>query len=174
MIVYKYNPQSQKINQETKHRKIITIKVMESQSQPKIPVIDMSNERLKPDTSVWQSASKEIRNAFEEFGCFEAIYRKVPLELHNYVFATAAELFDLSTEIKMKNKSSKTYFDYFGQYASLPLYESLAIDNPTSLESTQSFTNLMWPSGNQHFWSDVIYSFIHDRFGLTIKLCVYI
>ncbi|XP_031254364.1 probable inactive 2-oxoglutarate-dependent dioxygenase AOP2 [Pistacia vera] len=124
---------------------------MGSQSQPKIPVIDMSNESLKPGISTWLSTCKEIRHAFEEIGCFEAIYREVPLELHNNVFATAAELFGLPNEIKMKNKSTKTYFDYFGQYASLPLYESLAIDNPTSLESTQSFTTLMWPAGYEGF-----------------------
>ncbi|KAJ0076379.1 hypothetical protein Patl1_34370 [Pistacia atlantica] len=123
---------------------------MGSQSQPKIPVIDMSNESLKPG-----ARCNEIRHAFEEIGCFEAIYREVPLELHNNVFATAAELFGLPNEIKMKNKSTKTYFDYFGQYASLPLYESLAIDNPTSLESTQSFTTLMWPAGYQGFCHNV-------------------
>lgn len=125
---------------------------MGSQSPSTIPVIDLSNEDLKPGTKTWVSTCKEIRHALEEFGCFQAIYRKVSLDLHNQTFATAAELFELPTETKKKNTSTKPYFDYFGQYSVIPLYESLGIDNPTTLESTQSFTNLMWPSGNDRFW----------------------
>ena len=125
---------------------------MRSQSLSTIPVIDLSNEGLKPGTNTWVSTCQEIRLAMEEFGCFEAIYSKVSLELHNQVFGTTEELFDLPTEIKMKNTSTKPYFDYFGQYSYLPLYESLGIDNPTTLESTQSFTNLMWSFGNDRFW----------------------
>ncbi|KAK0596259.1 hypothetical protein LWI29_014170 [Acer saccharum] len=124
---------------------------MRSQSLSTIPVIDLSNEGLKPGTNTWVSTCQEIRLAMEEFGCFEAIYSKVSLELHNQVFGTTEELFDLPTEIKMKNTSTKPYFDYFGQYSYLPLYESLGIDNPTTLESTQSFTNLMWSFGNDRF-----------------------
>ncbi|KAK3219651.1 hypothetical protein Dsin_013621 [Dipteronia sinensis] len=115
-----------------------------------IPVIDLSNEDLKPGTNNWVSTCKEIRHAMEEFGCFEAIYSKVSVELHNQVFDTSKELFDLPTEIKMKNTSTKPYFDYC-QFSTLKLFESLGIDNPTTLQSTQSFTNLMWPLGNDRF-----------------------
>ncbi|KAH7565136.1 hypothetical protein ACOSP7_020717 [Xanthoceras sorbifolium] len=129
---------------------------MGSQSQSRIPVIDLSNEELKPGTKTWVSTCKEIRHALEEFGCFEAIYSKVSMELHNQVFETTKELFDLPTETKMKNKSSKPYFHYLGQYSNLPLYESLGIDNPTTLDSTQSFTNLMWSSGNDRFCENAL------------------
>ncbi|KAI9160490.1 hypothetical protein LWI28_008597 [Acer negundo] len=129
---------------------------MRSQSLSTIPVIDLSNEGLKPGTNTWMSTCQDIRLAMEEFGCFEGIYSKVSVELHNQVFGTTEELFDLPTEIKMKNTSTKPYFDYFGQYSFLPLYESLGIDNPTTLESTQSFTNLMWSFGNDRFCNGII------------------
>ncbi|KAA0058792.1 putative 2-oxoglutarate-dependent dioxygenase AOP1 isoform X1 [Cucumis melo var. makuwa] len=52
----------------------------------------------------------------------------------------------------MKNTSEKPYHGYFGGYSFLPLYESMAIDNPIQLKSTQSFANLMWPTrDNNHF-----------------------
>ncbi|XP_017978540.1 PREDICTED: 2-oxoglutarate-dependent dioxygenase AOP3 [Theobroma cacao] len=121
------------------------------QSQFKLPVIDFSEGNLNPGTSTWVSACNDVRQALEEQGCFEARFDKVPLQLHDTVFATAAELFDLPTEVKMRNTSNKPYFDYFGQYRSLPLYESLAMDNPTTHSGTQSFTNLMWPAGNDRF-----------------------
>ncbi|XVF86548.1 hypothetical protein PTKIN_Ptkin18bG0050500 [Pterospermum kingtungense] len=121
------------------------------ESQLSLPVIDLSQENLKPGTSTWVLARNDIRRALEDHGCFEAKFDKVPLELHDAVFATAAVLFSLPTEVKKRNTSNKPYFDYFGQYKSLPLYESLAVDNPTSLDGTQNFTNLMWPAGNDRF-----------------------
>ncbi|GKV35640.1 hypothetical protein SLEP1_g43883 [Rubroshorea leprosula] len=48
----------------------------------------------------------------------------------------------------MRNQSDKPYFSYCGQYSFLPLYKSLGIDNPTTIEERQSFTHLVWPEGN--------------------------
>ncbi|XVE74755.1 hypothetical protein DITRI_Ditri12bG0043300 [Diplodiscus trichospermus] len=124
---------------------------MGSESQHKLPIIDLTRENLKPGTSTWASACNEVRQALEEYGCFEAIFDKVPQLLRDTVFATAGELFDLPTEVKKRNTSNKPYFEYFGQYKGLPLYESLAIDNPITLDGTQSFTNIMWPTGNDRF-----------------------
>ncbi|OMP00181.1 Oxoglutarate/iron-dependent dioxygenase [Corchorus olitorius] len=121
------------------------------QSQIKLPVIDFSQENLKPGTSTWVATCNKVRQALEEHSCFEAKFDKVPLQLHETVFSAVGELFDLPTEVKLRNKSNKPYFGYFGQFKSLPLYESMAIDNPTALEGAQSFTNLMWPAGNDRF-----------------------
>ncbi|KAL9463305.1 hypothetical protein AB3S75_001168 [Citrus x aurantiifolia] len=128
---------------------------MGSQTQPKILVVDLCNENLKPGTSTWISTCNEIRQAMEDTGCFEAIYNKIPLELHNEIFKAADELFDLPIETKMQNTSDKPYHEYFGQYTGIPLYESLAIDDPTNLTATQSFTDRMWPNGNPPFCESV-------------------
>ncbi|XVE68737.1 hypothetical protein DITRI_Ditri09bG0093400 [Diplodiscus trichospermus] len=124
---------------------------MTLESQHNLPFIDLSRENLRPGTSTWISTCNKVRRALEEHGCFEAKFDKVPRQLRDSVFATARELFDLPTEVKMRNTSSKPFFEYFGQYKSLPLYESLAIDNPTTLDGAQSFTNIMWPAGNDRF-----------------------
>ncbi|PON66366.1 Oxoglutarate/iron-dependent dioxygenase [Parasponia andersonii] len=116
----------------------------------KIPVIDFTNENLKPGTDDWVLACKKVRHGFEEYGCFETIYDKIPLELHNSVFAQAEDLFDLPLETKIQKTSERPYHSYYG-FSSLPLYESLGIDHPTTLEGTQKFTNFMWPSGNDSF-----------------------
>ncbi|KAE8686782.1 hypothetical protein F3Y22_tig00111027pilonHSYRG00102 [Hibiscus syriacus] len=59
------------------------------------------------------------------------------------------------TEVKMQNTSNKPAFHYLGQLKTLPLFESLAIDHPKSFDSTASFTNLMWPDGNDRFGESV-------------------
>lgn len=125
---------------------------MGSELQPKLPVLDFSSENLKPGTSPWLSKSKEVRQALEDYGCFVVLYDKVPSDLRNDVFGALEELFDLPTEIKLKNKYEKPLNGYVGQIPKLPLHESMGIDDATSLEGTQTFTNLMWPSGNDRFW----------------------
>ncbi|KAM0060268.1 putative isopenicillin N synthase [Helianthus debilis subsp. tardiflorus] len=37
-----------------------------------------------------------------------------------------------------------------------PLYESLGIENATTTEAAETFTKLMWPSGNQSFSESVV------------------
>jgi isopenicillin N synthase-like dioxygenase len=125
---------------------------MSSELQPKLPVLDFSFENLKPGTSSWVSACKEVRLALEDYGCFVLVYNKVPSDLRNGVFGALKELFDLPTETKMQNKYEKPLNGYVGQIPKLPLHESMGIDNATTQEGTQSFTNLMWPNGNDNFW----------------------
>ncbi|CAN1133604.1 Probable 2-oxoglutarate-dependent dioxygenase AOP1.2 [Linum perenne] len=113
-----------------------------------IPVIDLSN--LKHGSDSWVSAQTSVKQAMEEYGCFKAIYTAaadIP------IFEAIKPLFDLPDEIKTKNTNPKPFF---GGSVRSPLnnnfYEALAIDNPTSVEATLSFTNLMWPgSGNDSF-----------------------
>ncbi|CAN1278258.1 Probable 2-oxoglutarate-dependent dioxygenase AOP1.2 [Linum perenne] len=113
-----------------------------------IPVIDLSN--LKHGSDSWVSAQTSVKQAMEEYGCFKAIYTAaadIP------IFEAIKPLFDLPDEIKTKNTNPKPFF---GGSVRSPLnnnfYEALAIDNPTFVEATQSFTNLMWPgSGNDSF-----------------------
>ncbi|XVE52009.1 hypothetical protein DITRI_Ditri02bG0085900 [Diplodiscus trichospermus] len=123
---------------------------MADQTATKIPVIDLFDENCKPGTYSWISKCKQVRLAFEEYGCFLATFDKVSSQLHDGVFRSLRQLFDLPTENKVQNTSDKPYFGYF-KHPSIPLSESMGIDNPTTLEGTRSFTNLMWPNGNQIF-----------------------
>ncbi|XP_038718245.1 probable 2-oxoglutarate-dependent dioxygenase AOP1 [Tripterygium wilfordii] len=119
-------------------------------------VIDFSMENLKPGTSQWVSAREKVRRAFEDCGFFVANFDKVGREIHSTLFPIVQEMFDLPIEIKIKNTGNKPYDGYMGQYNYLPLYESLSIRNPTAMEAIQSFTQLMWPSGNNQFRQSVL------------------
>ncbi|KAL0342053.1 UNVERIFIED_CONTAM: putative 2-oxoglutarate-dependent dioxygenase AOP1.2 [Sesamum calycinum] len=114
-------------------------------------VIDLSKEGLKPGSSCWSSACKDIRRALENHGCFIALYDKISPQLHKSIFQAADQLFDLPTEVKVQNVNEKPYHGYVGQMPIVPLHEGLGIDYATTLEGAQSFTKLMWPHGNDSF-----------------------
>lgn len=128
---------------------------MGSNSFPKLPVLDFSRQDLKPGTAYWVKTCSEVRQALEEFGCFiiESNQTLQP-QFQTQVFGALKDLFDLPTQTKMKNKyEHKPLTGYVGQIPQLPLHESLGIENSTSLQSTKSFTDLMWPDGNHSsFW----------------------
>ena len=121
---------------------------------PKLPTINLSTENLKSGTSSYLASCNEVRGALEDYGCFVVHYEEVSPQLHESLFTEAKELFDLPTDVKMKNISDKPYFGYVGNHPLIPpIHESLGISNSTTLEGVQSFTNLMWPStGNDQFW----------------------
>ncbi|GMP42732.1 hypothetical protein CsSME_00012375 [Camellia sinensis var. sinensis] len=148
---------------------------MESQTKPKkLPNIDFTKENLKLGTSTWLETSNEVKCALEEYGCFVAVYDKVSLELHNEVFKSLKELFDLPKETKVQNTSDKPFFGYMVQRPRAPLYESMGIDEPTTLQGAQTFTSLMWPSGNHHFCETMhSYSKLLSELELTVKRMVF-
>lgn len=130
---------------------------MGSLSPPELPVIDISKENLKPGTSSWLSTCKDVMYALEEYGCFVAVYDKVPLTLHNDLFSTLKDLFDLPLETKRKNVSDLPYYGYVGNQPFIPsLYEGMGIDNAITLEGTEDFADTMWPGGNDHFCKTVL------------------
>lgn len=121
---------------------------MAVQSLFKLPIIDFSIENLKPGTSSWLSTRNKVQSALEEYGCFEAVYGKLSIELHNAVFGAAKELLDLPVDIKAKTSSDQLYFGYIGEQPDRPLFQRVGIDNastpvgPQHLTTlTQSFTN---------------------------------
>ncbi|KAK8561334.1 hypothetical protein V6N12_048408 [Hibiscus sabdariffa] len=130
---------------------------MSLESQVKLPVIEFSDENLKPGSSAWASACTDVRRALEECGCFEAKFEKMPRQVRDAAFAGAEELFGLPTEVKLRNTNDKPGFHYFGQFEFMPLYESLAVENPTSFDATSNFTRLMWPDGNDRFRKNTSY-----------------
>ncbi|KAK4566960.1 hypothetical protein RGQ29_002990 [Quercus rubra] len=121
---------------------------MAIQTQAKIPVVDFSNEDLKPGSSSWSSMRRDVCRALEEYGCFVAeLGNKVPLEIHDTIFGAVRELFDFPTETKKKLSSERPGHGYFSK----AFYERLAIGNGNSPEETQKLTNIFWPNGNVHF-----------------------
>ncbi|XP_059311110.1 probable 2-oxoglutarate-dependent dioxygenase AOP1 [Lycium ferocissimum] len=114
----------------------------------KLPIIDFTKENLEPGTNSWSKTRKEAVCALEEYGCFVALYDQISLKIHNDVFQSLGKLFDLPTQTKVQNKSSKPLYGYVGQIPFIPLYESMGIDNANTLEGIQNFTNFMWPNGN--------------------------
>lgn len=125
---------------------------MGSLTEPKLLVVDFTKESLKPGSTAWAEACTDIKHALEQHGCFVALYDKVSPKLHNAIFNAADELFDLPIETKVQNINEKPYHGYVGQMSYVPLHEGLGIDYATTPEGAQSFTQLMWPNGNDSFW----------------------
>ena len=145
---------------------------MASETACQVPVVDFTDEKLKPGTQTWASACQVIRGALEDHGCFYALCDKVPMELYNSVFALMEELFDLPLETKMQKTSEKPFHGYYGQYESVPLYESLGIDDPLTMEAVQKFTKFMWPEGYDHFWYCLKFSYVFFFFFLIISFLI--
>ncbi|KAL1551455.1 putative 2-oxoglutarate-dependent dioxygenase AOP1 [Salvia divinorum] len=126
-----------------------------SSERMKIPLIDLSNLG-KDDSSRWESTKIEIREALQEYGCFEATCNNIPPELKKSVDDGMRQLFDRPLAIKLRNKyPHKPYAGYMGQHDHVPLYESLGIDGALSSRAVDTFANLMWPGqGNPTFSKD--------------------
>lgn len=125
---------------------------MGSLISPRVPSIDFTKGDMKPSTDAWILAGKQVCDALAEFGCFVALYDKVPPELNDAIFRASDELFDLPEEAKRKNISDKPYHGYVGQVPIIPLHEGLGVDNVTDRDEVQKFTELMWSDGNDRFW----------------------
>ncbi|KAB2616532.1 2-oxoglutarate-dependent dioxygenase AOP3-like [Pyrus ussuriensis x Pyrus communis] len=129
---------------------------MRSESQSLVvPVVDLSNENMKPGTDAWLLACKQVQHALEEFCCFEVVYNKVTLETHNSIFSAIKDLCDLPLETKMQKTSDKPLHNYFGQNPLFPYDFSSGIENPATVGGVQKFTSIMWPEGNERFRESV-------------------
>ncbi|CAH1425564.1 unnamed protein product [Lactuca virosa] len=117
-------------------------------SELKLPFVDFSN--IDQNTN-WDLTKSQVHRALEEFGCFETTYASIPPELQTSIFDSLKLLFDLPLQTKIKNKSSKPFHGYVGQYPMVPLYESMGIDDAPILEKVESFTKMLWPKGNTEF-----------------------
>ncbi|XP_031254333.1 2-oxoglutarate-dependent dioxygenase AOP2-like [Pistacia vera] len=112
---------------------------------PKIPVVDLSKEDLKPGSGSWLLACNQVCHALED-------------HLQNQIFESTKELFDLPLEIKILNDNKKPYQGYIGKSPHFPLHEAMRIDNVTTFEETQKLTKLMWPNENDPF-SKIVHSY---------------
>ncbi|KFK35766.1 hypothetical protein AALP_AA4G033500 [Arabis alpina] len=91
-----------------------------------LPVIDFTSRNLKPGTIEWDSVRGNVRKALEDYGCFEALFDKVLVELRKAVFDASKEVFQLPLETKQRVVSKRKYRGYVG--------------NTTFSESIMSFT----------------------------------
>ncbi|CAH2036517.1 unnamed protein product [Thlaspi arvense] len=123
-----------------------------------LPVIDFTSPNLKPGTVEWDSVRGDVRKALEEYGCFEALFDKVPIELRKAVFDASEEAFRLPLETKQRVASRRKYRGYFGQIPTLPLFEVLGVDFAENEDKVNEFTRKLWPQGNTSF-SEAVMSF---------------
>ncbi|KAL3631839.1 hypothetical protein CASFOL_024823 [Castilleja foliolosa] len=114
-----------------------------------LPIINFSN--LKQQTPTWELVKTQTLKALQEYGCFEAVFDEIPLNLRKSTIDGLKPLFNLPLENKLRNKSNMPYHGYVGQYAMVPLYESLGIADALSHGQIDTFTNLLWPQGNPVF-----------------------
>ncbi|KAK6148927.1 hypothetical protein DH2020_016452 [Rehmannia glutinosa] len=119
----------------------------------KLPIINFSN--LKQQTTSWDSVKSQVLKALEEYGCFEAIFDEIPLNLRKSMIDGLKQVFDIPLQNKLRNRSNKPYHGYAGQNPKLPLYESLGIEDALSPGKIERFTNLMWSEGNPTFSKSV-------------------
>lgn len=135
------------------------------QTVAKLPVVDFSKEdSLKPGTSSWLSAQKDVCQALEELGCFIVILssNKVSLELQNTIFTSLNDLFDLPMEIKNARGDG---------YSTLnPAHEGFRILQGTNPEETQKFTDCFWPNGNDQFRCHLTYKWLI----FMLSICSYL
>ncbi|KAJ8756187.1 hypothetical protein K2173_024734 [Erythroxylum novogranatense] len=124
---------------------------MGSLNPPALPAVDFSEPNLKPGSQGWGSVKFQVRKALEDYGCFEATFNKIPIDLRKAIFKGLEELFDLPLPTKLRNISKKPFHGYVGQYPQVPLFESLGIDDANIPEKIDSVTNLFWPEGNPSF-----------------------
>lgn len=108
----------------------------------------------------------EVRKAFEDFGCFEAVYKLIPSKVHKDMYGALDDLFDLPSETKMKSLDKlNPAYSYIGPHPLYPLVESLGIGSAASIESVQRFTTLMWPEGRPTF-CNIVHSYVHQLLPL--------
>ncbi|XP_028766294.1 probable 2-oxoglutarate-dependent dioxygenase AOP1 [Neltuma alba] len=131
---------------------------MGSETTLKLPVIDFNNLDLDCKNSKWEEVKYQVVKALNEYGCFEAVFDKVPLDLRKSLFVVLKELFDLPHETKLRNVHEIPYYGYLGKGPRSPLYESIGIDEANILENAESMEKILWPEGYPSF-SKVVQAF---------------
>ncbi|KAK5834232.1 hypothetical protein F383_33647 [Gossypium arboreum] len=122
---------------------------MSSTTPAMVPVIDFSNQNLKPGSPEWDLVKSQVREALGEYGCFEALFDPI-LDLRKAVFGALQETFDLPLQTKKLCVSDKPFRGYFNP-SSGP-FQSLAMEDAQIAENIeQCLTNTLWPQGNISF-----------------------
>ncbi|KAM6602190.1 hypothetical protein CsatA_021799 [Cannabis sativa] len=127
----------------------------------RLPIIDFSvEEGLKPGTPEWNTVRTQVREALEEFGCFEAKFDKIPIDIGKaLLFDAIEEVFDLPLQTKQRNVSNKLFHGYVGQLPLVPLYESIPIYDSHIPENVEIFTSTLWPNNGNPTFNETIQSY---------------
>ncbi|MBA0749002.1 hypothetical protein Gogos_002970 [Gossypium gossypioides] len=137
---------------------------MDSQSPLKLPVIDFTKPELKPGTHEWDLAKGQVQQALQHYGCFEALFDKIPLEIREAVFGVMEELFYLPLQIKSRNVSEIPYHGYIGQHPTIPLFERIGFDDADVIEKVEAQTRTFWPQGNPSSRRMILESFQVEKY----------
>ncbi|XVF74658.1 hypothetical protein PTKIN_Ptkin13bG0128900 [Pterospermum kingtungense] len=123
---------------------------MRSETSAKLPVIDFSKQYLiRPGTPEWDSVKVQVRQALQEYGCFEASFDKV-LEVRKALFGATQEVFDLPLQTKQRYAFERLLTGYYAPTGSQ--VESMFISEAINVENIeQRMTNILWPQGNTSF-----------------------
>ncbi|EEF47045.1 probable 2-oxoglutarate-dependent dioxygenase AOP1 [Ricinus communis] len=127
---------------------------MGSDYQNQIPVIDLSSSSLDKvrGSQEWDIASKKVKEACEDYGCFEVVYDKISKQVRAELFSLIRQLFMLPVETRKKNYNPKPYHGYAGQYPVVPIYEGFGIEDVSSYNSLEGFAEqLSWPHDHDQF-----------------------
>ncbi|KAF6146095.1 hypothetical protein GIB67_033454 [Kingdonia uniflora] len=128
---------------------------MGSESALRLPILDFSSlNQLEPGTPEWVSKTVQVKKALEEYGCFEVVYDEFHTDIREKMFGAIAEMFNLPVETKSLNQL-KEPFHGFKRYESIPLFESMGIDDPQIFEEVKAFSKLMWPNENDIFCNTI-------------------
>ncbi|PRQ32040.1 putative oxoglutarate/iron-dependent dioxygenase, non-heme dioxygenase domain-containing protein [Rosa chinensis] len=119
---------------------------MGSDSQYQIPAIEfiMNSPEMDRGTDEWYHLCKKVREACENYGCFEIVYDKIPPQLRAETFSASRKLFSLPLETKKQNLNPKPYQGYVGPSVRAPLYEGFGFEEASNYESLGSLTEDIW------------------------------
>ncbi|XP_030549950.1 deoxypodophyllotoxin synthase-like [Rhodamnia argentea] len=121
-------------------------------SPRKLPLIDFCKNDIKPGSTDWDSVQKEVVEALEEYGCFEARYDKIGVELHDDVLKQLEDLFNLPAETKRRFVDTRKPYDgYLEDLPQSPLYEAMGVSGVLDSGGIRKLADLMWPQGNPIF-----------------------
>ncbi|ONI34199.1 hypothetical protein PRUPE_1G468200 [Prunus persica] len=137
-----------------------------------VPAIELSMTSLAVDrgTDKWNSLCKRVREACENYGCFEIVYDKIPLQLRAEAFSLVRQLFSLPLETKKKNVNPKPFHGYCGEYPHVRLYESLGLEDASNFEALiLSLNTIVTMMRQLDELKDMIEMMILDSYGLGEK-----
>ncbi|XP_029130411.1 probable 2-oxoglutarate-dependent dioxygenase AOP1.2 isoform X2 [Cajanus cajan] len=121
---------------------------MGSETEASLPVIDFSIEDLESNVAEWELVKSQVHKALVEYGCFEAVFDKVPLDLRKAIFLEVEEMFDLPLQTKQRVVSSRPYHGYVGP---VQIYESMGIEDADVHDKVESLIKILWPQGKPSF-----------------------
>lgn len=120
-----------------------------SDTTPQFPKIVFSELDLTSSGSKeWDRVRARVMDALLNHGFFEAVFDRASSTQRDELFgAPMEELFG----VPLENKTSTWKGKYYESYIKRGSFEILFLKDPTSFDSVEVFTHLMWPQGNPNF-----------------------